>query len=153
MQKSNVLKAIVKERKERIEESEKELEKIRDEMFEAPGFKSTSPENDKKMFQRRATEIEKAISRHREVIDELGNLAPNFDNTVRLWALVAIKGLEAEGTYLIVPKAEIFPACLKIEGQEIRFISAKSPVGQRLIGLRRGEKITFRQELEVISID
>jgi len=152
LKREDIIVFIIKDKKERIERKEEELEKIKEQMLQTSGFKSTDPENEKGMMWRRAKELETAISRHREAVSFLENLTIEHEHTtIGVGALVKIRGLK--GVSLIVPKAEIFPACLEIEGQEIRFISAKSPVGQKLLGLRRGEKTIFNQELEIMSID
>lgn len=155
MDKKAILGVLIKEKEERVKLKKEELLEAQCAIVDASGSKSNSLESDKVGYQEKIRTTEREISRCETSIRMLKGLSTEPKRTVTLGSLITIKNThDAYKTCLVVPSGEMCPIPTKIDGQELCFLSMKSPVGQAILNLKEGEKATVQnQTFEVISVE
>jgi transcription elongation GreA/GreB family factor len=101
---------------------------------------------------KRAQEIEESIALLKQV--QVRSFAE--DDSIAMTALIQVRDESGLSTFFLIPRgAGLF---VEFEGQKIKILSAKSPLGSALVGQGAGDLIQYQaakgfRECEIISVN
>jgi len=153
LEKRKILEVCIKVQQKKIEDLEKALRRIKQEVIDAPTSRQSWSDTTRFQQGNLALTVENSLQEAKSALSQIRTISNDVKDTIFIGSLFILNNVDTGEVekYLLIPKGG--GDSFSVGDEEIILISAEAPLVKLLLGKKKGDKVAFRDRtLEVVDV-